>query len=232
MSPSSALTARPTGPAAPPAPGVHALGLGAARDGWLAVPPGVTAGSRASLLVFLHGAGGQGRSVLAPTLLQRAAAEQMLVLAPDSRGPTWDVMLGGFGPDVAFLDAALSQVFAAFAVDPSRVMLSGFSDGASYALSLGVGNGELFSHLLAFSPGAMAPDASQGQPPIFISHGIRDQVLSIDSCSRQLVPLLHTAGYAVEYVEFDGGHEIPAVIVDRAMHWVAQTGAPGQTTEG
>ncbi len=45
----------------------------------------------------------------------------------------------------------------------------GFSDGASYALSLGVPNGDLFTHIVAFSPGFMRlPDqepAGGGRKP-------------------------------------------------------------------
>ena len=39
---------------------------------------------------------------------------------------------------------------------------SGFSDGASYALSLGAANGDLFTHIAAFSPGFMRPPVSVG----------------------------------------------------------------------
>ena len=66
------------------------------------------------------------------------------VLAADSRGTTWDAIRGGFGDDVAFLNRALEHVFGRLAVDPARVALGGFSDGASYAISLGLANGDLF----------------------------------------------------------------------------------------
>jgi predicted esterase len=81
----------------------------------------------------------------------------LVLLAPESRGTTWDVLRGGYGPDVAFIDRALEQTFGRYAVDPRRLAVGGFSDGASYALSLGITNGDLFGHVLAFSPGFMAP---------------------------------------------------------------------------
>lgn len=59
----------------------------------------------------------------------------------------------GFGPDVLYLNKALHHVFNRYSIDPSRLAVAGFSDGASYALSLGVANGDLFSHIIAFSPG-------------------------------------------------------------------------------
>jgi predicted esterase len=75
------------------------------------------------------------------------------MLFVDSRGQTWDGIRGGFGPDVDFLDGALEKVFGMVAVDPNRLALGGFSDGATYALSLGLVNGDLFPRIVAFSPG-------------------------------------------------------------------------------
>ena len=45
---------------------------------------------------------------------------------------------------------------------------------ASYALSLGIANGNLFSHVLAFSLGFLAPASQTGSPRIFVSHGTQD----------------------------------------------------------
>ena len=189
----------------------------------LFVPPGLRADRPAPLIVSLHGAGGRGSSVASAGLLETAEKMGALVLAPDSRGPTWDVIMGGFGPDVDFLDAALDGVFDMAAVDPRRLIVSGFSDGASYALSLGLGNGDLFSHVMAFSPGFMAPEAQRGNPPIFISHGTGDRVLDIDACSRSLVPILEGAGYSVTYAEFEGGHEVPRSVLRSALEWLGST---------
>ena len=161
-------------------------GSGKRRDGLLRVPD---AGSDDALplIVMLHGAGGHAAGAIR---LIEAAAAGALILVPESRGPTWDVLLGAYGPDVAFLDAALREVFGRHRVDPRRVALAGFSDGASYALSLALGNGDLFTHVLAFSPGFAAPPAAVGRPRLFVSHGVADAVLPIGACSRQLVPRL------------------------------------------
>ena len=102
-----------------------------------------------------------------------AEAEGFLLLAPDSRGVTWDVILDDYGEDVAFIDKALARVFAEHAVDPTHLAAAGFSDGASYALSLGLSNGGLFTHILAFSPGFMAPARTEDSPRFFVSHGLQ-----------------------------------------------------------
>src|SRR5918911_5524024 len=112
---------------------------------------------------MLHGAGGDAQGGLFP-FVDRADAAGLLLVAPESRGPTWDVIRDSYGPDVEFIDRALSVVFSRYAVDPSHLAVGGFSDGASYALSLGLTNGDLFTHVLAFSPGFAAPAGHQGAP--------------------------------------------------------------------
>lgn len=198
--------------------GLHRLGLGEARDGLVYVPASYERERPAPLALMLHGAGGdagQGVSLLR----EFADASGLIVLAPDSRRGTWDVITGGYGPDVSFADAALAQTFSRYSVDASRVAVGGFSDGASYALSLGVANGELFTHVLAFSPGFMAPPRLEGRPRLFVSHGRFDRVLRVDVCGRRVASGAQRAGYEVEYVEFEGPHAVPREVARAAVEW-------------
>ncbi|HVL04747.1 MAG TPA: hypothetical protein VM388_02085 [Acidimicrobiales bacterium] len=201
--------------------GLIPLGLGDIRDGMLYVPETYRPGVPAPLSVKLHGAGGRAQGGLKP-FLARADVAGLLLLGVDARGPTWDLIRGGYGVDVAFLDQALQLAFARYTVDPGRVSLEGFSDGASYALSLGLANGDLFSKIVAFSPGFLAPGRLQGRPDILVSHGVHDRVLPIDRCSRRIVPELRVAGYSVDYREFDGGHTVPGDIAAAAETWVTE----------
>jgi phospholipase/carboxylesterase len=214
---SGRLRARPEQIAAPATatPGRHPLELDGKRDGAFLVPNGLDPAKPAPLIVALHGAGGIATHIV-DLMAAQAERHGIIVLAPESRGPTWDVIRGGYGPDVAFIDRALTKVFGLHPVDPARVAVSGFSDGASYALSLGVINGDLFDHILAFSPGFLVPTTTADTPRIFISHGTHDEVLPIDPCSRRIVPALRRAGYDVDYHEFDGGHVVPPDMVERA----------------
>ncbi|WP_445501967.1 alpha/beta hydrolase [Microvirga sp. G4-2] len=212
------LSARPETIAVPPrvAPGRQALGLGRERDGMIYIPTRLDPAQPAPLIVALHGAGGIASQML-DLFVRSAEARGMILLAPESRGHTWDVIRGGYGPDISFIDEALKKVFQMHPVDPQRIAVSGFSDGASYALSVGVINGELFDHILAFSPGFVAPTQTEDAPKIFISHGVHDEVLPIGPCSRRIVPSLERAGYDVEYREFDGSHVVPPDMVDLAV---------------
>lgn len=117
--------------------------------------------------------------------------------------------------DTAALDAALTDLFTALP-QPGRVAVAGFSDGASYALSLGLANGDLFGQAWAFSPGFHAADRRQGRPRLFLSHGVQDEVLPIARTSRRIVPALRQEGYEVTYHEFDGGHVVPGRYVTEA----------------
>lgn len=212
------LLARPAKPVEAASAGLQPLNLEAERDGLLYVPAGYRADRPAPLALMLHGAGGGAQHGLA-LLLPLADAAGLILLAPDSRGRTWDIILDDYGPDIAFVDRALAQTFGRYAVDPARIAIGGFSDGASYALSVGIANGDLFTHVIAFSPGFMAPAEQRGAPRLFISHGMRDSVLPIESCSRRIVPQVERAGYDVCYQEFDGPHTIPPQISREAMQW-------------
>ncbi|MGY1773198.1 alpha/beta hydrolase [Blastococcus sp. SYSU D00813] len=211
-------TGGPSPGGVPTGPGTHALGLEPERDTLLHVPPV----PRGPLAVTLHGAGGDAGGGLTP-LLGLADERGALLLAPASRGPTWDAVGGRYGPDVEVVDRALAAVLAAFAVDPARVAVSGFSDGASYALGLGLANGDLFGRVAAFSPGFVPGAATVGRPAVFVSHGTGDDVLPIDRTSREIVPRLEDDGYDVTYREFDGPHVVPAEVARAAADWLGWT---------
>jgi len=215
------LTARPQ--SAPPTgdvtPGLQPLQLAGQRDGLLYVPGNYAPVRPAALAVMLHGAGGNAEHGL--SLLRQFADERNVILvAPASRLGSWDIITArAFGKDVIFIDQALSLVFGRYAVDPARVAVGGFSDGASYALCLGLTNGDLFTHVIAFSPGFVYTEEERGKPAVFVSHGTRDRVLPIDPCSRRIVPRLQRKGLSVNSHEFDGEHLVPDYIAAAAVDW-------------
>src|SRR5204863_153021 len=78
----------------------------------------------------------------------------------------------------------------------NRLAIGGFSDGASYALSLGLANGDVFSYVIAFSPSFIvraqgrakrSPTGTAITPLVYIAHGVSDNVLPIASTSRVIV---------------------------------------------
>ena len=200
-------------------PGTHALGLRPQRDALLYVPKSASPDKPAPLLIYLHGATGSEQQGIRRL---SAFADELgfLLLSPASEDGTWDAIQGDYGPDVRAIDQALARVFTMRRVDSRKIAVAGFSDGATYALGLGLSNGDLFGSVLAFSPGFIPPGtAANGKPRIFVSHGTNDQILPIDRCSRMLVPELKRKGYQVTYREFDGPHAAPAEIMRDALRW-------------
>jgi predicted esterase len=191
-------------------------GVPGAPPAALYVPDSLDEGP-AWLVVSLHGAGSSAERGLA-LLASHAERHRLLVVAPKSVGRTWDVIRGGYGPDVLNIDRLLRRVTRRYPV--SGLSVAGFSDGASYALSIGLSNGAVFDSVVAFSPGFEAVQVPQGRPQVFVSHGVHDGVLPIDECSRRIVPQLEDGGYDVTYTEFDGGHRVPWAVAGRAAEWL------------
>ena len=215
------LTARVGTPTTTIAPGTLPITVSNPNDGSLVVPTSYTASRRMPRVLALHGAGG---GPAGPVSLLGPFAEEsgFLLLAVGARGLTWDVITSRFSYDVTFIDGALKWVFDRCAVDPARVAVQGFSDGATYALGLGLANGDLFTHVIACSPGFIPASDSLavGKPKFFDSHGTQDSVLAIDNASRKIVPTLRSRGYDVTYVEFNGGHGVPPSIAANAIEWL------------
>ena len=107
------------------------------------------------MLILLHKAGGSpsewfsGSGSYAPY----ADKGHFIILAPESPGQSWGTGPKEWGYDYVAINRALEEAFARCAIDRSRLAIGGFSDGASYALSLGLANGDVFSYIIAFSPG-------------------------------------------------------------------------------
>ena len=202
----------------PTAPGSYPLGLRRGRDGVLYLPPQYRPDTPIPLVVLLHGAGGSGAGI---TQRFRAYADALGIafVAPDSTDVSWD-RADRLTKDVAHIDAALAVAYRRVNTTPDRMRIGGFSDGASYSLSVGLTNGDLFARILALSPGFMDPARLRGKPEIYVTHGTRDAILPIDRTSRRIVPVLERAGYAVQFHEFDGRHETPPSIAQPAFEWL------------
>ena len=213
------LSARPGVPVRTAAPGLTHLTIEPGRDALLYVPTGTAPGAKLPFILLLHGATMRPESQLA--LFQgMAESKGIALLAVKSLDYTWDAIRGDYGPDLTFIDRALKEVFASVRVDPARVAVEGFSDGATYALGLALSNGDLFSSAMVFSAGFLPRFQQQGKPRLFISHGTADRILPIDQTGRPTVAVLRAAGYRIEYREFDGPHRIPPDIAAAAVDWL------------
>ena len=199
-------------------PGRNRLGIADERDSVLFVPTGLDALGPVPLFVMFHGAGGFPEKVL-PFIEEHAERDKFLILAPHSLFPTWDIVIGGSGPDLERLHQALTAVTSRYRIDRDHLAFAGFSDGASYALSIGITNGDIASHVIAFSGGFMSIFTQEGAPKVFIAHGLSDEQLPIETSGRANVTKLKAAGYDVQYIEFNGLHAIQPAIVGMAIQF-------------
>jgi len=214
------LVARASTPMRPDEPGLHRFRVGAPSTLYI---PEAAVNRPAPLLILLHGAGG-GADGMIRRFRDEADRRGIVLLAPQSAGSTWDAVaeIGrgrapAFGPDVARIDAAMAEAFARANVDPKRIGIAGFSDGAGYALWLGVRNSDRFSAIFGFSPGMVVPGDTGPPTRVFISHGERDRVLPISVSRDTLVPLLKQARFNVTFVPFNGEHELPDDVLRQAL---------------
>ncbi|NUS99494.1 MAG: phospholipase [Sphingomonas sp.] len=214
------MSARPSLAATGLATGETQLANGAIAYRPASAPPGPL-----PVVVLLHGAGrnaGRFLQMLKPTADRRG----LILVAPQSLGITWDwvqnMRAGDYswrGPDGRRIDDSLKDLFGRAPVDPSRVVLLGFSDGASYALSLGLANSKLFTGVISLSPGMWDPprriDKSQR---IFIAHGRRDSVLPFGATAK-IVEDLQSERATLRFHPFDGDHQIDTPSLTEALDW-------------
>jgi phospholipase/carboxylesterase len=178
-----------------------------ARGGFSLYAPELSDGSTPMpLIVALHGGHGHGRDFLW-IWLREARARGMLVLAPTSRDRTWSIM-GGGDVDAENIEQMLAAVRARYPVDPTRVLLTGMSDGATYALLYGLREGVPFTHLAPMS-GVLHPflfvDGGMGRArarPIYLVHGALDWMFPVET-ARQARDVLTSAGAELVYREIE-----------------------------
>lgn len=176
------------------------------------------------LVVALHGGSGHGRDFLW-SWLRDARSRGALLLSPTALDRTWPIM-GGEDVDAPRLRAAVLDVAARYHVDRSRVLLTGMSDGATYALLCGFGAGMPFTHLApacgVLHPFLLARGGIKGARgrPIYLVHGTLDWMFPVQT-ARMGRDALETAGARVVYREIgDLSHTYPRDENPRILDWL------------
>lgn len=186
------------------------------------------------VIVLLHGAGMSARNFLDGV---RAEADRCgcLLLSVQSSGATWDTIglvgaaskNGGatrdqlFGADTGRVEQALSVALRAADADRRAVALAGFSDGASYALSLGIANPAIVRGVIAFAPGFhLEPAAINPRQRLFIAHSPTDKILSFERTRDDTVASLRNAGFDLEFRMFVGGHRVDQKLLSDGVDYV------------
>jgi phospholipase/carboxylesterase len=185
---------------------MHSVNEPGSRGGYsLYVPEDYSPDRVWPLVMALHGGAGNGRSFLW-SWLRDARSRGAILIAPTAVGDTW--ALNGPDPDTPNLGRILDEVRSRWNVDPARLLLTGMSDGGTFAYVSGLEPASPFTHLApvsaAFHPvlAAMAdPDRMAGLP-IHVTHGALDWMFPV-SMAREAVEALTAAGADVTYREID-----------------------------
>ena len=209
---------------------LHADNERDARGGFsLYVPETADGRAPMPLIVALHGGHGHGRDFLW-TWLREARARQMLVLAPTARGRTWSIM--GEDVDAQGLERMVASVAARYPLDRARVLLTGMSDGATYAFLCGLREGSPFTHLApacgVLHPALLAGDglARARDRPIYLVHGALDWMFPVET-ARLARDLLTEAGARLVYREIeDLSHAYPRDENPRILDWLGRVATP------
>jgi phospholipase/carboxylesterase len=200
------------------------------RGGYsLYVPETYRPDTPAALVVALHGGAGHGRGFLWSWI--RAARRHGAVLAaPTSLGTTWNFQ--DSDAEALRLGQLVAQVESHWSVDPTRRMLTGMSDGATFAYLAGLGAGSPFTHLAPIASGfapffvAMADAERLHGLPIHVAHGALDWMFPVAD-ARATAEALTQAGAAVTYCEIDDlAHAYPRELNPALLAWMDQT--PGK----
>src|SRR5215510_10910552 len=124
--------------------GVMQLGEQGRGGFWLYVPENYSSDRTWPLVMALHGGSGMGRLFLW-SWLRDARSRGAILVAPTSVGSTWALM--GADVDTPNLTRILESVRARWNVDPTRVLLTGMSDGGTFSYVCGLESRSPFTHL-------------------------------------------------------------------------------------
>jgi polyhydroxybutyrate depolymerase len=152
----------------------------------LFVPPARTSGPR-PLLVALHPLNGSAARFEQTSGLDRGAATDGVVVAyPDGLGRSWDAgTCCGYAvrhrvDDVGFVARVVADVARRVSIDPARVAVTGFSNGALMSYRLACERPDLFRAAVAVAGDMIAPRCAPARPVALLHvHGTRDPLIPL-----------------------------------------------------
>ena len=180
----------------------------------LLTPERIDRTRRYPLVTVLHGAGRQDE-LLARVYADEAQRRGALFLIPRSYDPTWDLLVGGAPHDLEFLGHLYGSIYARYPIDPARQGLVGYSDGASYALAVGLSNPRVFAAVAGWAAGFLAIDTAalrpgDPKPRVLLEYGTNDPIFPFEMVALPNRAALERLGYAVTFRVDEGGVHWPS----------------------
>jgi phospholipase/carboxylesterase len=190
----------------------------------LMTPDRIDPERRYPLITVLHGAG-RREEMLVKAYREEPEARDALFLIPRSYHPTWDLIASDDRPDLDFLEWAYDLIYRRYPVDTDRQGLVGYSDGASYALSVGLSNPGIFRAVMGWAAGFLVVDdaglsAEDPKPAVLLEYGTQDPVFPFERVAIPMRAELERRGYSVNFRVDEGGKHWPSGEFQReALDW-------------
>jgi phospholipase/carboxylesterase len=193
---------------------------------------------RVAAVVMLHGWRGDENVMW---LFKQTIPLQVAIVAPraplavEAGGYSWFLRNGAelqptppasLLDGLAQLDQFLKQLPERYPIDPTRLVLLGFSQGASMGNSLVLSQPKRVMAVASLS--GLLPDiiiANQAPQlaglPVFIAHGLRDEIVPL-AAARQTREIYIRLGAQVTYGEYPTGHKMNVQGMADLKKWLAQ----------
>jgi phospholipase/carboxylesterase len=190
----------------------------------LLTPEVIDPDRRYPLITVFHGAGRHEEHFVKACRGEPERCDA-LFLIPRSIGPTWDLIADRGEVDLEFLEYAWDLIYRRYPVDRERQVLVGYSDGASYALSMALSNPGFFDAALCWAAGFVVVDRSAIPHPgskarLYLEYGTHDPLFSFEQIAVPMRDNLRKAGYDVTFSVDEGGRHWPSGTFQReALDW-------------
>lgn len=193
------------------------------RGGFSAyVPETLDRNTKTAVVFALHGGSGHGRSFLW-SWFRIARCRKVILISPTSSQQTWSLM----GPDMdsPTLEAILDQLKDAYHLDENRLLLTGMSDGGTFAYVSGLMEDSPFTYLApcsaSFHPFLLEGTSAKriNNLPVYILHGSLDWMFPAE-VAQTAFTTLRQAGARVSYKEVpDLSHTTSPAENSHIMDW-------------
>jgi len=181
------------------------------------IPESYTGSDPWPLVMALHGGFSHGRDFIW-TWLREARSRRFLLVAPTSHGITWSIT----GPDIddEFLREVLRDISDRWTVDKKKILLTGFSDGATYLLKRALDEKSPFS-AFALAAGILPPFSLRHvrDRRILWVHGARDWMFPLWYAKTGYKMLREAGADITQEIVPDLYHAYPREKNDSILNW-------------
>ncbi|GAB4459337.1 MAG: alpha/beta fold hydrolase [Anaerolineae bacterium] len=201
------------------------------------IPPEASTAAPAPLVVMVHGFAGDETSMW---IFRQTVPPGVAIVAPRAPIP---LDAGGFvwfrydrkrlQPQVESLDAAqqklahfLARLPAHYPVDPTQLVLMGFSQGAMMVNQFIINHPDEALGVASLAGAVPLPPQNPqshqlGGVPVFVAHGLRDDVIPVKQ-GRLTHRIFSALGADVTYGEYPAAHKLHTDGIKALKQWLAR----------